>query len=169
MKTTNNTLLIILTSLISTVSFAHGPNKGPRHHHYHYPHNCIKEFVNTINESVETSDQCELTKELRLTSKSQTYPNLRHNPRTVSYWEGQYQKEIVKTITSLREMVDVCRAKILSSIEITTVSTSYKKFNVENPNLSKDISESYMLSPMTQEEAEVALSNAEDKCLQFDR
>jgi hypothetical protein len=168
-----NKLLSILLLAMAVNSKAESLHNGDNYYEmnsryfvkYHDYQNCISEYIIKIDEKERPKSSCKLDQALQLAWTTQNYPNLKENPRRVQYWEGGYSKVIELTNTYLRELVDECRGKIISGTKIVDKEDITVRYSVLNPNLSDSITESFMLVPMTQEEAKQELVEAQKRCL----
>ena len=100
---------------------------------------------------------CKVTVPPQLLSKKVSYPNLRGHWYDVQYWTGQITRETVTTIIFSNTIVNRCTGQTLDSFRTSEVSTSCQSTNIENPNLDSEISESFLLSPLTEDEVKSAL------------
>lgn len=126
---------------------------------------CVTEYMTLLSQSESVSKACHVSKPLRLSTTVRNYPHLNANPRTVQYWEGSVAKTITNNKVYLRELVDECRGRIISSMRIKDSSLHEEGFDILNPNLDLSINESFMLSPMTSDEAKQALAAVQQECL----
>lgn len=131
---------------------------------YYDNDNCVSEYIVKLDEAEKVSRACFQDKALQLTWKDQNYPNLNMNPRRVQYWVGSFSKTVTGYTTYLRELVDDCHGRILSKTTFTEKSKKQLTFDIRNPNLDPSIKESFMLSPMTQSEAEEELIQTKKRC-----
>ena len=95
---------------------------------------------------------------------TQSYLNLKENPRRVQYWEGRYSKVLATSTTYLRELVDACRGRIISTTTLVETDKMLVSFGITNPNLDLSLKESFMLVPLTEAEAEQELAQALRRC-----
>ena len=128
---------------------------------------CIQEYYNKLSEDLKLSNSCTLIEPLSLAWTVMTYPNLRDNPRRVQYWQGTYSRTISTTATYLRELVDECQGKIISQNQFIETTKENISFSVANPNLNTGITESYMLVPLTKEEAQQEFTQAQMNCQNY--
>lgn len=159
-------ILSVLVLLQAIPSFGYSNSKYHHRHDWNNP-NCVEEYVTKLTSSTLLNDSCEISKPLELTYGYQNYPYLTQNPRKVSYWLGQYNRVAVTTTNYLRELVDTCRGKVLTSKQFSAKSYQNFTFDIENPNLSSSIKESYMLVPLSDEEAAQSFVDTEKRCKTF--
>lgn len=172
MKNRLLTLVLLLTATLNAKA-GNEPNSDKNYYEinrryfvkYYDQSKCVTEYITKINEQESLKASCNLAQPLQLSWTIKNYPNLKENPRRVQYWEGSYSKILELTNTYLRELVDECRGKIISSTKIVDKEDITVRHSVANPNLSDSITESFMLVPMTQEEAKQELAEAEKRCL----
>lgn len=126
---------------------------------------CVSEYITKVKTVERIKKACYQNEPLRLAWTVKNYPNLRENPRRVKYWEGSYAKTLAVDVTYLRELVDRCRGRILSKNTFVETYEEEVRFQLVNPNLDPSISESFMLVPMTDEEAQQELAEAYQRCL----
>lgn len=126
---------------------------------------CVTEYRTPLSRR-ETRGQCRITKPLQLRWTVKAYPNFRENPHRVQYWEGEVGRDVSTEFVSLRELVDTCRGRVISKGQARETSVSSETFEVRNPNLSDDVSESFMLAPMAKAEAASELQDALQRCRQ---
>ena len=132
--------------------------------HYSY-NNCVKEFYTRTSITKKLSNQCELQTPMALALTNKTYPHMSNNPRRVKYWMGSYTRTIVSEETELRELVDVCRGKVLSSQILGSIASETPiTFELNNVNLDDSITESFMTVAMTEDEAKDEMSEALRRC-----
>lgn len=155
----NKKILVTAITLLSTNSFA-----GSYYQHI-YRGKCVEEYVRKIGEVVSASS-CKEDNKLELRWATQSYPNLTQNPRRVQYWEGGYYREVTVTQKFLSRLVNVCSGKILTQDTYSEVTKYNQDYKVINPNLDPTIKESFMLVPLTQEEANQELIEARKRCEQ---
>lgn len=160
-------------ALVSLCAASLGVHAGPdeyahqelnRCYHVRSYDNCVQEYVTKLSENEVQTRGCYQSEGLRLAWGSQSYPLMNDNPRRVQYWQGGFSKELTQTRRYLRELVDECRGRLLSSQELTRTSARTLVFPILNPNLSPDVTESYMLVPMTEAEARQELVEAQVRC-----
>lgn len=129
-----------------------------------HPSRCVDEIFTKISESQSIEKGCYLSTPLRLAVKNKSYQNLNFNPRSVQYWQGSYSKDLVTTVTYQRELIDICKGRIIKTDQIHDQYKYELQFSVENPNLDDSITQSFMLSPMADQEAEQELLQAKQRC-----
>lgn len=167
--------ILLLMLLASSVSHADGWTQWPSKdntwwpsygissgHHNH--DNCVREYINKVDEYRTLEPQCLATTPLFLAWTTLYYPNLRDNPRRVQYWEGKYARGLIMTEVFERELVDTCRGRVISKSAFKNSYRSEIEFKLANPNLDTNITESYMLSPMTEAEAKQEMQNTLQLC-----
>lgn len=125
---------------------------------------CVAEYMTLLSQHERAAKACSIEKPLRLVTVVRNYPNLRENPRTVQAWAGSAARKTNITSKYLRELVDECRGRVISSTVLTETTVEKESFHVINPNLDSAITESFMLSPMTNAEARQALAEAKQTC-----
>ena len=125
---------------------------------------CVGEYLTPLSEKKWVSKACAVTRPLQLVSTEQSYPNLKPSLHHIQIWAGTVSKTISVQHRYLRELIDECRGKIISSREIARRDQTESYFEVENPNLDPMIDESYLISPMADDEAKRALATAQSKC-----
>lgn len=126
--------------------------------------NCVTTLTTPIEIKRVVSKKCNLIKDLTLTTKFMTYSELRDNPRNVQYWQGHYAKNVTTTTKELKDLINTCNGTIIRSKEFSYVNLSSINFNMINPNLDSQIKESYMLSPMSHNQAEQELARVLERC-----
>lgn len=126
--------------------------------------NCVQERFTKISEYESIKKDCYLSSPLRLAMTHKNYPKLNFNPRSVQYWQGSYTRDMITTITYERELIDVCRGRIIKTDQINEQYPYKLEFTIVNPNLDDGISESFMLSPLTEQEAQNELVQSKQRC-----
>lgn len=130
---------------------------------------CIGETKIFLGAKTLSVGSCKAGKPLQLVTVTANFPRLSNNPRQVSVWEGSFEKEIQEEVTTLHEVYNRCTGETRVSERKTQVETRDLEFAIENPNLSRDISRSYDLVPMTDEEAKQALAKAKRNCENYSK
>lgn len=133
-----------------------------RYLHQNYNH-CVKEYITKLKEVVKSDGNCQLSESLNIDWTTQYYPRLNATIK-VRYWRGAYKKDMLIERTYLRELVDECRGRLLSERKLKDVTYSSLEYAVLNPNLDQEISKSYLLFPMTNEEALIEFKNTLNRC-----
>lgn len=130
---------------------------------------CVKEYFFTVTNSKKLSLECNQSQDLTTAIKAHYYPKLKHNPRRVRYWKGSFTRDIITNKTKKRELVDKCKGKILSSIDIKTYTDIEPvEFHINNINLDAGITESYMTTAMAEQEAKDELDIAKKACESYE-
>lgn len=156
--------LLLTATVLGTWSSAGAAAAGSKHWH-RYHSDCVTEYRTVINTEQLTVKACYLAQDLTLDWVDKNYPLMKQNPRRVRFWRGAYAKQMANKYTILRELVDECRGRLLSQKTLReTQPQAEQVFSISNPNLSNDISESFMLLPMTKNEAEMEMSRALFHC-----
>ncbi len=135
-----------------------------RYHAREY-NDCVSEYYTKLSEKESVAKACHQSQPLRLAWTTKNYPNLRENPRRVQFWEGAYSKTLKKETKYLRELVNTCKGTIISQLNVSDYSWSERSSALINVNLQDSVSESFMLLPMTQTEAQQELGEALQRCL----
>lgn len=161
-------LVLLLTTLNIAQAHAHVDDTYiiNQRNFYNQRNDCVTEYVTLLSKQSRVSKACALKNPMRLAWTTQNYPNLRENPRRVQYWDGNYVREVTTDYRMLRELVDECRGRILSQNTLTDSGAEEQSFSMVNPNLDTSITESFMLVPMTSEEATQELNEAKIRCEQ---
>lgn len=128
--------------------------------------NCVEEYITQLSETENLVKACFLKQPLRLVWATQSYPNMNQNPRQVQYWQGSYSKTFAVHTKYLRELINVCSGQLIKQHTFVVAKRKEVTYPVINPNLDSSISESYMLVPMTEAEAQQELVEAKNRCLQ---
>lgn len=159
-------LFTILLFAGSTIPAASADHYG--HHHGECPPCIEDQWIRLDSTSETTFGPCKVSEPLELSVKEQSYPLMRDNPYTVKYWKGSFeQASITKTKTTyLHEVYNRCIGKTLISEQkvIPTQDEEHFSFKLDNPNLHDDVNASYLLLPMTDEEAASAFDKAKSDC-----
>ena len=164
------TLLVLSILIVSSISQARHIdtdqyNEMNVRYLVNQQNDCVSEYITPVSQREFTSKSCHVTIPLRMTHDFKNYPNLHQNPRTVQFWEGQAGKEIATVSLYSRELVDTCRGRIISKSSISQTEKSIEAFDIRNPNLDDAINESFMLSPMTNQEASSEMNEAMHRCM----
>jgi hypothetical protein len=159
MKTINliTAFLIIFSTQIKADDF--------RDHYGQYQESCIKERWNVLKS--EDKSVCKKILPVELKEKLVSYPLINVGPMKVRYWQGKFAKVTTTTKTYEHSYINVCSGVKTYSETIDKEFVNSEYFEVPNPNLSPEISESFRLAPMTIEEVnEVVFQALEDLCKQ---
>ncbi|MES2769303.1 MAG: hypothetical protein V4596_09160 [Bdellovibrionota bacterium] len=167
-----NKLLIMILSVAAMNAEARNIHRDDNNYYefnrryFIYNHSsCVSEYITKLSEKESVAESCKQDQSLQLAWATQNYPNLHENPRRVQYWQGGYSKVLATTSTYLRELVDACRGRILSKMNFTQTDERVARHEITNPNLSPSVKESFMLVPMTEDEANQELAEAKKRCL----
>lgn len=153
-------LVVTVLTLISINSQARTDQPNPPGYD-----TCVKERTIKLETKFISANNCEVGTELSLIEIYKNYSNLNQNPRRVDVWSASFTKDIFESTRYLVQLVDTCRGFIIDEqLTIAEKLLKTKKFNIFNPNVDESISESFMLSPMTKNEAIRALEKARRKC-----
>ena len=147
----------LLITLITSLGLSHSASA-----HVRYT-DCVVEYEGPREIKINKGKSCELKDALTIVWVTQNYPRLTQNPRRVQKWVGSYVRNDITTTTYVRELVDECRGRIIEKESYTRDSLKVNEYAIMNPNLDPNISESYMLVPMTQAEAEQELASAKTR------
>lgn len=131
---------------------------------YHHHPNCVESNHTLLNSKITHVSECQIAIPLNLTEAYFYYPKMNYNPRRVEIWEGSYKKTLQIENIYLKELIDVCRGRVISEKQIIKNERHVLNFSVENPNLDSSISESYLLAPMTEREAQQEWKRALKRC-----
>ena len=71
-------------------------------------------------------------------------------------------------VTTLRQLVDTCRGRVIDEKSFIESIVRPLIFKLENPNFEPFINESYMLSPLSDRQAQEALSDALKACQDYE-
>lgn len=164
MRGLNMKNITIIMSLSCLSLLAYSRNES---HSYHGRNDCVEVITLTIKGEESLEANCTESEELKLDETYLNFPNLNQNPRRVNYWVGGYQRLKITKLTNLRQVIDVCRGRILDEREFEKTYTSTLYFKVYNPNLEISISESFMLSPLSERQAQIALNRSKKECELF--
>lgn len=148
----------MLLSILSTTSFAQDN---------YYPNDigCIRENWTLLKEEKRESVQCKKTKNLKLVEGLRVFPKISDSITfKVRYWEGRYEKSLKTIQTYQRDYVNVCTGRITYSAQVKIENSSVLIYDLANPNLDPEISESYKLAPMTNAEAQEAWEHLKTEC-----
>jgi hypothetical protein len=148
-------ILITLTSLLtySSISSAAHPHRE----------SCIKERWTLIK--TENAYGCKSILPVELKEKMMTYPLMNIGPVKVRYWQGKFEKQTLTTKTYKHSYINVCNGETTYHEIEKEDSLSSEFFEVPNPNLSEEITETFKLAPMTSEEAhDVAYAGLKKLC-----
>jgi len=126
--------------------------------------NCVETEYTLLTSKLTHVSECKMAIPLNLTETYFTYPKMNFNPRRVEVWEGAYKKILQIENVYLKELIDVCRGRVISEKQITEKEKQILTFSVMNPNLDSSISESYLLAPMTEQEAQSELKRTWKRC-----
>lgn len=152
--------LLDLLSLTAAISFLYMT-------HTISAERCIETFEVNVDKEYRLSANCEIEDELKLEGIFNVYPYLDQNPRYVQYWEGSYNRVITEINYKLRQVINSCEGIILDERIIKSYYKFNKTFSINNPNLSSEIRESFMLSPMSDQRASVELAKTKRKCEEY--
>ena len=136
-------------------------------YHYHTYNNCVNEYITILSKNAHPMGKCQRSEALSLDWTTQYYPQLSSHSIRVRYWRGSYKRNFSIETTYLRELVDDCRGRILSEKTLKKISNTSLEFSISNPNLDREINQSYLLFPMTDEEAKNEFRNTLKQCEAF--
>lgn len=158
------TLTILAATLIFTSSLAKADDRHRPHREPHRGESCIVEDWSKIKEEVINADKCEVVRPLKLKEMVKTYPLINVGPLKVRYWDASLKKTVRVVETFEHSYINVCTGVKTYSVEKTRESLSSKQFDLQNPNLDDEISESFKLAPMTNAEAKEAYEALAKEC-----
>jgi len=130
-----------------------------------------KEELVTDRQAIAVGD-CSISKAPRLLQGAFSYHNMKHNPHQVSYWSGEYSRDVTIQETVLRDIVDSCATDangnvirtVLKQETIPREVKSSHSFSIDNPNLDSELAPSYSLAPLTSDEVNAAMDALKLKC-----
>ena len=132
---------------------------------------CLYEAELVTHRQINPGAHCERI-EPKLQTKEIWYKHFPNNPYTVQYWEGGFLRKTNIRETVLREIIDACstnedgrpirRVVSINKFYRQNLRTDY--FPIENANLNTNISASYLMVPITQEEAMAQMLLQERRC-----
>lgn len=125
---------------------------------------CVVEDIWQVGEPEIFFGQCQQAADLKLTRGRFYYPKMSQT-YDVNYWVGGWSRSVLKRQHYRVMYTNWCTGAVVSDkYEYRYPSLSQLQFNVENPNLSSEISASYDLAPLTDAEAQLAYGAAEENC-----
>jgi hypothetical protein len=116
---------------------------------------------------IDLTQPCQITRALTLTTGTMNYPKLSNNPYQVEFWRGEVSKDVITTFQYKRYVTNWCTGQQISEQNVETPRTNVINFQIENPNLSEEISKSYELVPMTEDEAKIEFQNQMQQCQNY--
>lgn len=125
---------------------------------------CVDEFQTLLSESSRISLACHVETPLSMIATTHAFPSMNPSFRHIQVWTGTVAREISTKRTYLRELVDDCHGRLISTTRLSEVTTEPERFEIANPNLDDSISESFLVSPMTNAQASRALNDALIRC-----
>lgn len=145
--------LVIIAALMTTSNLASAHCRNP-----------IEKWV-LKNESRRFLGTCELSQPLKLASKTHYYPQMAGVSLQVNYWAGAFKRDMsIKREFSLSTYNCFGDLQNTETIERTENHPVY--FEIENPNLASDVSQSYIAhAPLTDDEAKIEFQLTREKCL----
>jgi hypothetical protein len=159
---------ILMTMSLVTLTIALSGVVNAKSFHHHYWPNCIRENWILLKESILSQEQCKLDKPLKLTDAITSFPKIDVPSLKVRYWEARFIKNVHKLATYEHNYLNTCVGMVVDSEIISLERTEPKFFTLKNPNLDPSITETYKLSPMTNEEASRAFEDLKKEC-EFDQ
>lgn len=138
--------------LYSSISFAHLDSR------------CLVENVMLVGKTIQVGKHCKLEKELVLAKGQFQYPYLGETTYSVNYWEGSYERSLRTTFHYLKIITNVCARKEVLRQNFTKVEADEVVFNLENPNLDRNVQHSYNLAALTQNEAKQKFDQLKEQC-----
>lgn len=133
-------------------------------HHHDGSESCIKEKWDLIKEEKQITDKCEVVLPLKLKEGEFKFPLIDLGPLKVRYWEALSEKKTHLVQTFEHSFIDVCSGvKTFSEIKIFNSNDSID-FSLQNPNLDPEISETYKLAPLTENEALQEYEKLQTEC-----
>lgn len=127
--------------------------------------NCINESWVHESTRLVRKGVCEVTQPLSLETISKFYPKMGMS-FNVQYWNFAVVRADLYRMTYRRYITNVCVRKQLSSNLVTEDETNRVGFQIKNPNLSDKTAHSYDILPLTEGEAQQAVSGALSSCNQ---
>ena len=132
---------------------------------------CLYEVELVTHRQIKPEAQCERV-EPKLQTKEIWYKYFPNNPYTVQYWEGGFLRKTNIRETVLREIIDACSTnedgrpirRIVSINKFYRYNSRTEYFPIENANLDINISASYLMVPITQEEVTAQMYLQESRC-----
>lgn len=157
---------ILLLSLITTSSlFAGESHRRPVFNHSERIDSCIIVEKEVIDVKIISKGECLVKDSLELKSTVRSYPLMPNaGALRVNYWEGSFTRETQQEISYSVNYYDICRGRKTLTLNKKYMDYSQKDYALVNPNLSDSISKSYLLAPMTDEEALASYEKLEEKC-----
>lgn len=154
--------LTILASVLLTGSIAKADDYRPRPKPSR--EQCLYEDWKKIKEETINSGKCEVVRPLKLKEMVKTYPLINVGPLKVRYWDAGLKQTTKVVETYEHSFINVCTGVKTFSEEKSFETLSSKQFDLQNPNLDDEISESFRLAPMTNAEAAKAYKALEEEC-----
>lgn len=148
-------LIMLMVLPYAQPTFANHPAEDMR---------CIKEKWTLVKTEKNISNECIESRKLSLKEGLFIFPKINVGPLKVRYWDGQYEKQITQTDTYKHDYINICTGILTYSSEESFEEVQNKTFNIQNPNLDFEITKTYELAPMTDDEAKFAFGNLKIEC-----
>jgi hypothetical protein len=126
--------------------------------------NCVEAEYSLLSSKIVYNSECKIAIPLNLTETYYNYPKMTNNPWRVEVWEGSYEKTLKIENIYLKELINICRGRVISEKQIKVTKKKVLEFTINNPNLNTSISKSYLLAPMSNQEARNELTRAWQRC-----
>lgn len=149
--------MILITAALLTYTQAHA-------HDYRRGESCIKESRTLIKEEAKSPAKCEVVRPLKLKDTVRTYPLINLGPLKVRYWDAELAKNTHVIKTYEHSFVNICSGVKTYSEKQEVDYVSSQRFVLLNPNFDEEISETFKLAPMTNQEAADAYKALEEEC-----
>jgi len=132
----------------------------------YYQYQCYySDSVTLISSRTSASGPCTRV-EPTLQRVTHRFPNM--GTLTVNAWVGGYSRSGTTVSTYRIDHFDPCSGRFINSETSTTTESTVFEFNVDNPNLHNSVQQSFIANaPMTDQEAQAAMSAALNKCQRF--
>lgn len=164
----NKILLLLLAScsLSSHAQYGSPTYQFPYQYPYPYYNRCYySDSVTLIASKPSAAGPC-IRIEPTLQRVTHHFPVM--GTLTVNAWVGGYSRSATVTNTYRIDRVDPCSGRFISSETYTDTESKVYEYNVDNPNLHASVQQSFIANaPMTDQEAQAAMSTALNKCQRF--